>query len=50
MVNYRDEILDLVEEGVVDVDTVLMEVLKYIDMDTAKGVYNQINEYMLEGC
>ena len=45
-VNYRDKILELVEEGLIDYETALRECLLFMSMDDNELCYNAILGYM----
>jgi hypothetical protein len=45
-VNYRDKILELVEDGLIDYETALRECLLFMSMDDNELCYNAILGYM----
>lgn len=45
-INYRDKILELVEDGLIDYETALRECLTYMSMDDNQRCYNFILGYM----
>ena len=45
-INYRDKILELVEEGLIDYETALRECLLFMSMDDNELCYNAILGYM----
>ena len=46
MINYRDKVVSLVEEGWLDWETVALELLEWVNMDTAQELYEQFADYM----
>ena len=46
MVDYRDKILELVEDGLIDSDTALREVLMFMSMDDNRRVFEGMLGYM----
>jgi len=50
MINYRDEVVQLVEDGYLDWETVALELMEYVSMDTVQGMYEATIDYLgLEG-
>jgi DNA-directed RNA polymerase len=45
-INWRNEILNLVAEEMIDMETALRECLMYMSMDDNKRVYDGLLEYM----
>ena len=45
-INYRDKILELVEDGLIDYETALRECLLFMSMDDNHLCYNAILGYM----
>ena len=45
-INYRDKILELVDEGLIDYETALRECLLFMSMDDNELCYNAILGYM----
>jgi len=46
MINYRDKVVSLVEDGYFDWETVALELLEWVSMDTAQELYEQFADYM----
>jgi len=46
MINYRDKVVSLVEDGYFDWETVALELLELVNMDTAQELYEQCADYM----
>jgi len=46
MINYRDEIVQLVEDGYIDWETVALELMEFVSMDAVQEMYEATIDYL----